>query len=104
MSALALVLDARSRRTFLAVVTMSRMIDTGLSLAEEKKVIPALKHRDLYLWLFTNLCTQYALSCNKDILNKGVAKFYTHWAQMYPNDKIQVDVWHRMRADKSPFW
>ena len=64
------------------------MIDTGLNLAESNKIIPAFSHRNLLFFVAGNLMTQYALSCNSKILNKGVHKFYTHWAMMYPNDKI----------------
>jgi hypothetical protein len=49
-------------------------------LAESKKTIPKVKNREFYLWMFGNLLTQYFLSCEKDLLNSGVKKFYMHWA------------------------
>jgi hypothetical protein len=46
----------------------------------------------------------YFLGSEKDLLNGSIKSFYTHWAQMKPNDKIQVEVWHRMKQAQSPFW
>jgi hypothetical protein len=59
---------------------MSRFLETGLSLTEEKKAIPKVWMRNLWLWLFANLATMYFLGCEKDLLNGGIKSFYTHWA------------------------
>lgn len=104
IAGLSLAVDSAFRRQFIAVLAMSRFLETGLSLAEGKQAIPKVWQRNLWLWLLANLLTQYYLSCEKDLLNGSIKSFYTHWAQMKPNDKIQVEVWHRMKQDKSPFW
>ena len=83
---------------------MSRFLETGLSFTEDKKVIPKVWKRNLWLWLFANLVAMYFLGSEKDLLNGSIKSFYTHWAQMKPNDKIQVEVWHRMKQAQSPFW
>lgn len=80
LSALTLVLDAKNRRNLIAMLAMSRMIETSIKLGQSGGYICESPYTILVLWLFSNLATQYALSCNKSILNKGVAKFYTHWA------------------------
>lgn len=104
IAGLSLALDSVFRRQFVAVLAMSRFLEAGLSLAEGKQAVPKVWQRDLWLWIGANLLTQYFLSCEKDLLNGSIKSFYTHWAQMKPNDKIQVEVWHRMLQDKSPFW
>jgi len=83
---------------------MSRFLETGLSLTEDKKLIPKVWMRNLWLWLFANLVAMYFLGSEKDLLSGSIKSFYTHWAQMKPNDKIQVEVWHRMKQAQSPFW
>lgn len=68
-------------------------------MAEDRKLIPKVATKEVYLFLAANLLAQYYLSCEKDLLNGSIRSFYTHWAQMTQNDKIQVEVWHRMCHD-----
>ena len=94
-----LAFDSAYRRQFVAVLALSRFLETSINLAEGTGTVPKIAYKDFYMWLGANLLTQYFLSCEKDVLNGGIKSFYVHWAQMTPNDKIQVEVWHRMRAD-----
>ena len=99
VSALSLMIDVKSRRQLLTVLILSRAIDTSIRLGEEKSVIPKFKHKDVALWVLANVFLQSLMGLNQDMLNKGLLKFYKAWAMMFPNDRIQVEVWHRMLAD-----
>eukprot|EP00353_Schmidingerella_taraikaensis_P019056 CAMPEP_0185624226 /NCGR_PEP_ID=MMETSP0436-20130131/60456_1 /TAXON_ID=626734 ORGANISM="Favella taraikaensis, Strain Fe Narragansett Bay" /NCGR_SAMPLE_ID=MMETSP0436 /ASSEMBLY_ACC=CAM_ASM_000390 /LENGTH=73 /DNA_ID=CAMNT_0028266639 /DNA_START=750 /DNA_END=968 /DNA_ORIENTATION=+ len=50
VSALAMMMDVDHRRELITVLTMSRAIENALKIAEEKQLMPTLKHRDLILW------------------------------------------------------
>jgi hypothetical protein len=54
ISAFAMMIDAGHRRELIAVLTMSRAIENGINLCEEKGIIPKLRHRDLMLWILAN--------------------------------------------------
>ena len=101
-SALALVIDSSSRRELITVLTMSRAIESSLRCAETKGVIPVLKHRDLMLWVVANVVLQSAMGFKQGVLSVGQRKFFQTWSQMSANDKIMVNVWHRMYADGVP--
>lgn len=60
---LALYIDNSSRKQYLVVLAMSRMIDTLLTSLQENGVIPKSKHYILLLWLLSNGYTQYCISC-----------------------------------------
>jgi hypothetical protein len=78
---------------------MSRAIDTSIKLGETKQYIPTVGHKDLLLFVIANVFLQSAMGFNYSILNKGLHGFFKQWSMMYPNDKIQVDVWHKMLAN-----
>jgi hypothetical protein len=96
---MSMFLDTRSRRQFLAVLAASRLIETSINLSENYKVIPKVNGKQTILFCAANLITQYLLSSEKELLNGQIKSFYTHWAQMTPNDRVLQDVWHRMRSD-----
>mmetsp|Transcript_31491 Transcript_31491/g.39151 ORF Transcript_31491/g.39151 Transcript_31491/m.39151 type:complete len:133 (-) Transcript_31491:250-648(-) len=54
VSALAMMMDVGHRRELITVLTMSRAIENALKIAEEKQLMPTLKHRDLILWTLAN--------------------------------------------------
>lgn len=65
---------------------------------------PDNSKRDFVLWVIANAFTQYAVSCQKSILNVDVLKFYTVWAKMTKTDLQLVSVWHRQNEERSPHW
>lgn len=76
ISAFAMTIDAGHRRELITVLTMSRAIENGINLCEEKGVIPKMQHRDLILWMFANCFIGSCVGLKQGILNKGVLKFY----------------------------
>jgi len=75
---------------------MSRAIENALQLGEDKGVLPKLRHRDLILWTVANCFIGSCVGLRQSILNKAVCKFYVNWSQMRQNDKLLVNVWHKM--------
>lgn len=98
---LTLCLDSPFRRQFIAAITMSRLLETSINLGESRETIPVVKDKELKLFVAANLVSMYLLGCESDMLNGSLKSFYTHWAQMTPNDKNLVDIWHRMRVDRT---
>ena len=99
LSALSIGIDTGKRRELLIALTMSRAIDSTVRISEDAGVVPKSKYRDIILWTLANTFLQSCYGLNQGLLNPGIAKFFGRWSQMYPNDKKQVDVWHRMLAD-----
>jgi len=52
-----LSLDSPFRRQFVAVLALSRFIETSLNLAEGHETIPKVAYKDFYMWLAANLLT-----------------------------------------------
>lgn len=102
VSAFTLAIDSSNRRELIAVLTMSRAIESSINIGESSGAIPAFKHRTFILWLISNCFLQSCMGLKQGILNRGLAKFFSTWSQMKPNDKILVNVWHRMLADGVP--
>ena len=88
LSACTLVLDTRSRRELITTLMMSRAIETSLYAAETDHVLPKSQYRNFVLWILANTFINTCVGIRRDILNKGILKFYTTWAAMKPNDKI----------------
>ena len=99
VSALAMLMDVGHRRELITVLTMSRAIENAIKIAEEKQIVPKLQNRDLILWTVANCFIGSCVGLRQSILNKAVCKFYINWSQMKQNDKILVNVWHRMLID-----
>ena len=76
ISALSLGIDVSHRRELLAVLLLSRAIESSLEIAETKKVIPTLKHRNFILWIFANCFIGSCVGIKQGILNGAVKKFY----------------------------
>lgn len=102
ISALSLAIDSSKRRELITVLTMSRALESSIKIAETQGIVPAFKHRDLVLWLVSNVFLQSAMGFRQSILNKGLTKFFATWSQMKHNDKAMVDVWHKMYANGCP--
>lgn len=102
VSAFSLAIDGGSRRELITVLTMSRALETSLKLGEESGTIPTFAHRDWILWMIANVFLQSSMGLKQSILNKSIAKFFATWSQMKPNDKILINVWHRMLANGVP--
>ena len=92
------------RREFITVLMMSRAVDASIRLGEESGTLPKLRHRDLILWLISNCFIQSAVGMKSNILNKGVRKFYETQARFKENEKILVQIQHRMLADGVPHY
>lgn len=115
LAGLTLILENKFRKQYLMIIALSRCIDTALNLTfnpghkppttqdERQKPIDNTK-RDFVLWIFANMYTQYAVSCQKQVLNIDVLKFYTNWAKMTKPDMQLVSVWHKQNADGSLAW
>jgi hypothetical protein len=85
----------------LAVLALSRFIDTSLTIAIKSGAIPdwPRNNYDLMLWIVTNCATQYWISCSADVNNVDVNKFYVHWAQLTKPDKQLIAIWHKQHAE-----
>ena len=102
ISALSLALDAGHRRELLTGLMMSRAVDASLRMGEEKGVIPRLYHRDMILFVLANCFIGSLMGLKQGAMNDNVRKFYQKFSQMKTNDKIQVQVWHKMLQDGVP--
>ena len=55
LSALSLFIEPKSRRMLIAVLILSRFIDTSIRILEEKGVVPKTEQtKDLLLWVLSN--------------------------------------------------
>lgn len=102
VSALSLSIDSSSRRELITVLTMSRALESSIKMGETGGYIPTLEHKTWILWLVSNCFLQSAMGLKQGILNKSIAKFFATWSQMTTNDKVMVNIWHRMLADSVP--
>ena len=80
VSALSLAIDSSKRRELITVLTMSRALESSIKIAETQGIVPAFKHRDLVLWLVSNVFLQSAMGFRQSILNKGLTKFFATWS------------------------
>ena len=94
LSALSISLDAKSRRMIFSILVLSRALDTTLRKVETKTC--TIPQKDVILWIIANTFLQVCFAFESDTLNKSMHKFFFHWAQQMPNDRVQVKVWHRM--------
>ena len=102
LSGLSLAIDGDNRRQLISVLTLSRALDVSFRIGEDYGVMPNRTVRDWVLWLFANCFLQTAMGLKQGILNKSLQKFFSNQAQMKTNDKIQVEIWHRMLQDGVP--
>lgn len=102
VSGLSMAIDSSSRRELITVLTMSRAIESSFNMGESSGAIPKIAHKDWILWMISNCFLQSCMGLKQGILNKSISKFFATWSQMKQNDKILVNVWHRMLADGVP--
>lgn len=74
---LTLVLDSNGeRKSMIAVTALSRLMDVGLRKADASETYK-VPYKEVFLFVLGNLCTQWFLGTKREVLNKGVMKFYT---------------------------
>mmetsp|Transcript_30359 Transcript_30359/g.37386 ORF Transcript_30359/g.37386 Transcript_30359/m.37386 type:complete len:170 (-) Transcript_30359:137-646(-) len=101
-SALSLAIDNSNRRQLITILTMSRALESSIRIGESSGAVPKLQHRDLFLWVICNCFLQSAMGFRQSILQSGLRKFFQTWSQMKQNDRLLVDVWHKMYIDGVP--
>ena len=79
-SGLTLAIDGGKRRELLSVLTLSRAIDSTVSLSESTGLVPKTQHRDIILWLGANVILQSAMGLKQGILNRSIYKFMATWS------------------------
>ena len=116
ISALSLMIDAKNRRQLLAVLIMSRAVDSLLVQIENhsQKVAKEapdtqhaifkpdsffMKNKSLFLWVIANTFLQGLMCLKPELLNKGLKKFFTQQSQQTKNDIIFKECWQKMFAD-----
>ena len=94
ISALSIAFDSKQRRMLFSVLILSRCLETCCNKAETAGL--RIPYRSVVFWVLANCFLQSCYALESDLMNRGLAKFFGVWSQMQPNDKIQVEVWHRM--------
>lgn len=97
ISALSISFDSHKRRELFAVLTLSRCIETTCNFGEAQGV--KVPHRVLVFWIIANTLLQASYAFESDLMNRGLAKYFSMMSQMDKNDKKLVQVWHRMWTD-----
>ena len=75
------------------------MFETLYSMAEDRNLVKRYKYGEMLIWLPAVLILQYAMSCENDILNKGVLKFMVEWAQIKGRPMQMIDAWNQRIKD-----
>ena len=82
-----------------SILILSRGLETSCNLAETTGL--RVPYRSVVFWVLANTVLQSTYAFESDLMNRGLAKFFSTWSQMQPNDKIQVAVWHRMWQNRA---
>lgn len=108
LSALSLGLEAKSRKTLIMFLVMTRAVDSALNLVESSRGPGAwtLSNRWKYaiIHILMNLFLQSRMGMNPSVLSKPMERFYAKWSQISKNEKLLTVLWERMLLDRLPYF
>ena len=119
ISGLSLIIDTKSRRQLIAVLVMSRAVDSLFNqLDSHSKKVAAeapesqhallkpdsffMRYKFFFCWFICNTFLQSLMGLKPDMLNRGMEKFFKTWSQQTKNDKLFKEVWIKMLKDGVP--
>ena len=80
ISAFSLVFDVKQRKNFIMILILSRTIDAGINIAEDRKLIRRSKYKYVVIWVLMTVFCQSRFAIMSDTLNPGMYKFYKKWS------------------------